>query len=313
MMLSRPLLLLLLLPLLNLATAQAETPGVPIYHESRAVSANAPILQKARDLKEAGALLSKDAVAAQAKRPTCELVLPAPGNQKLEGRELWQRSRKAHLRVGWFYLCKKCDHWHLNLAGGYAITKDAAATCAHVLEPVEMREGYLIAADDDDNVFVVTEVLASNRALDTAILRIKTDQLVPLPLSTDATPGDTVVCFSDPLDRRGFFSQGIINRFVRRSFLLRREMSEEEKKSAASLPEPVWMQVSTDWAPGSSGSAVLDVRGNAVGHVSEIESVLEKATANAKRPADKPRGTMIIFHDAIAAGNVLSMIKKPAP
>lgn len=299
--------------LLNTAPAPAETPRVPIYHETRAASSNAPILKKAGELKDAGALLSREAVMTQAKRTTCGLVLPEPGNQKLEGRELWQRSRKAHLRVGWFYLCKKCDHWHLNLAGGYAITRDSVATCAHVLDPVEMREGYLIAADDDDNVFVVTEVLASNRALDTAILRLKTDQLVPLPLSTDATPGDTVVCFSDPVERRGFFSQGIVNRFVKRSAVPRREMSEEEKKNPQALPEAVWMQVSTDWAPGSSGSAVLDVRGNAVGHVSEIESVLEKSAANARRPGEKPRGTMIIFHDAIAASNVLSMIQKPAP
>lgn len=311
MMPSRSSLLLLLV--LATATAQAETPGVPVYREARAVSTNAAILQKATALKEAGALLAKDTVLTQAKRTTCELVLPSPLTQKLEGRELWQRSRKAHLRVGWFYLCKKCEHWHLNLAGGYAITKDSAVTCAHVLEPAEMREGYLIAADDDDNVYGVTEVLASNRALDTSILRLKTDQLVPLPLSTDATPGDTVVCFSDPMDRRGFFSQGIINRFVRRAFLLRREMTEEEKKASAALPEPVWLEASTDWAPGSSGSAVLDVRGNAVGHVSEIEPVLENAQANAKRAVPKPRGTVIVFHAAIAASNVLSMIKKPAP
>jgi hypothetical protein len=192
----------------------------------------------------------------------------------------------------------------------------------------EMKEGYLVAADDDDNLFVVTEVLASSRALDTAILRLKTDSLTPVSFSTDVHPGDTVYCFSDPMDRRGYFSQGMVNRFVRRPFLRKKELAEAGKadgnaKAAVSsspsraaqstLPTPTWLQVNTDWAPGSSGSAVLDICGNVVGHVSEIESVLEDPSPDAKRAARQSRGTMIVFHDAIAASNVLSLIKQPPP
>jgi hypothetical protein len=114
----------------------------------------------------------------------------------------------------------------------------------------------------------------------------------------------------------------MVNRFIKRPFLSEKELREggDEKATPAargsahkkSPPQaaPTWLEVNTEWASGSSGSAVLDIYGNAVGHVSEIESVLEDADPDAKR---KPLGTMIIFHDAIAACNVLTLIKPPAP
>jgi hypothetical protein len=135
-------------------------------------------------------------------------------------------------------------------------------------------------------------------------------------------PGDNVYCFSDPVDRRGYFSQGMVNRFITRPFLSEKELKDADdpkstpvsraaaRKKSSAQATPTWLEVNTEWAQGSSGSAVLDIYGNAVGHVSEIESVLEDADPGEKR---KPLGTMIIFHDAIAACNVLSMIKPAAP
>jgi hypothetical protein len=302
----------------------AQAPGVPVYAEGRGARPLAALAKSAKTLRESGALLSAEKAKEQYHRTSCVLSLPSCSMQKLDSREIWQRARKAHLRVGWLYLCSDCDQWHLGLSGGYAITADVVATCAHVVEPLEMREGYLVAADDDDNLYPVTEVLAMDRALDTAIVKLKAGSLTPLPLSKDVQPGDLVYCFSDPVDRRGYFSQGLVNRFVKRPFLRKKDLlaSDKEKDkrqestatvaNARSAAEtPVWIEVSTDWAPGSSGSAVLDGCGNAVGHVSEVEAILEDLPSDAKRPRAKARGTVIIFHDAIAASNVLSLIKPP--
>ena len=45
------------------------------------------------------------------------------------------------------------------------------------------------------------------------------------------------------------------------------------------------LNVSTDWAPGSSGAAVLDERGNVIGHVSTISPMSESAPrASAVQP-----------------------------
>ena len=339
-MFARSLLVAFLLPV----ALRAQAPGVPVYAEDPGAKPLASIRAQTKQLRAAHALLSQADFAEQTTRKSCSLALPAPQTTPLDSRQLWQCARKAHIRVGWTYLCKECNKWHIELSGGYAITKDVVATCAHVTgdgHDDTMREGYLIAVDEDDKVIPVLELLAINRATDTAILRLKTDQLQPLPLSSDVVPGDPAVCFSDPLDRRGVYSTGIVERFMKRRFLQKNELTKAERKNPESIESPIWVQVSTDWAQGSSGSAVLDRFGNAIGHVSEIQTMLddseplpqeedeepsdhppvkaeEKPKADAKpetKPDAKPEeiseapGTVIVFHDAIAASTVKAMIK----
>ncbi len=339
-MFARVLFVALFLP----AALRAQAPGVPIYAEDPGAKPQARIRAQAKQLRTSHALLSQADFAAQTTRKSCSLALPAPQATPLDSRQLWQRARKAHIRVGWTYLCKECNKWHIELSGGYAITRDAVATCAHVTgdgHDDTMREGYLIAVDEDDQVIPVLEVLAINRATDTAILRLKTDQLQPLPLSTDVVPGDPAVCFSDPLDRRGVYSTGIVERFMKRRFLQKNELTKAERKHPDTVESPIWVQVSTEWAQGSSGSAVLDRFGNAIGHVSEIQTMLddsdpgpveededpsdrpptkaeEKPKSESKpdpkantKPEELPEapGTVIVFHDAIAASTVKALIK----
>ena len=219
-----------------------------------------------------------------------------------------------------------------------------------MLENDNIREGYLIAVDEDDHVFPVTEVLAANRATDTAIIRVKERTLHPLPLTLDVMPGDRVFCFSEPKGRRGYFSEGIVNRFTQKPFRNTMRTPTPDKaldgsirakvqpgtggaaaapgaattgapatpapsqaqvpapaaRSAAAAPsadDPIWAQVSSSWAPGSSGSAVLDERGNAIGHVSQIQTVYQDPKEGGAQ------GTLMVLHDAITAQNVLKLIK----
>ena len=298
-----------------------QAPGVPVYQEGRGARQNAAVRQKMDALIKQGGLLDMKAVESQMKRAQCKLELPSASQEPLESRELWKRARAAHLRIGWYYLCGKCDRWHTDLAGGYAITKSEAATCAHVVSAPEMKEGYFVAVDEEDRVFPVAEVLACNVATDCAILRLKTDQLSPLPLGTDVVPGDEVVCFSEPEGRRGFYSEGHVNRFTQRPFLRGKERKQYADAGFNVEVRPVWMSVSTDWAPGSSGSAVIDLKGNIVGHVSEIETLVDdppepapKANAEGgKKQPEKPAytpGTTIVFHDAIVAREVMALVGK---
>ena len=299
------------------AMGHAQAPGVPVYSEGADVHPDAEIQMQCRALKKKGELMDFTKVDEQMGRKTCALKLPKPGTTKLARRELWQRARKSHLRVGWLDKGADDKDFKVELSGGYAITNDTVVTCGHVIgHDEDLVEGYLIAVDDDDRVYPVMEVLAINLATDCAILRLKTDQLSPLPLSTDVVPGDKVCCFSDPVDRRGFFAEGIVNRFIKRRFLRDEEIPESDRSDPARIESPVWMCVTDDWAQGSSGSAVMDDCGNAVGHVSEIQPVMEEAidpednTAAAKLKAEtEPRGTVIVFHEAIVAQNVLALIK----
>jgi len=291
----------------------AQSPDVPVYAEGRGSGGMAGLLKQAEALKAAGKLLPMKDAEAQFDRASCELTLPPASTTPLPARDRWKQSRLAHIRVGHFYLCTKCEKWHLDLSGGYAITADGAvATCGHVLPaPPKMREGFLLAATDDNEVLPVTEILAVSSGTDCAILRVQSEKpLSPLPLGLDVTPGDALWCFSDPSGKRGYYSEGIVSRFVQRPFLRKKEA--ESLPKGAELPRPVWLETTLDWAPGSSGSAVIDANGNAVGHVSEIQPVLEDPPPNTgkKRAATFTPGTYIVFHQAIAASELLKLVKK---
>ena len=306
--------LLFLLVSASLACAQA--PGVPVYAEGRGTRPNAVLTEQAKKLQGASELLSMTKALEQAQRTQCDIVLPPADSKPLAPRERWQRARMAHLRVGQLYLCSKCDKWHLDLAGGYAITADGAvATCAHVIAPpANMKEGWMVAATEEDVVLPVTEVLACNVGTDCAIIRVKSDQpLTPLPLSLDVSPGDSVWCFSDPSSKRGYFSEGIVSRFVKRPFMSRKEA--DKLPEGTEVPKPVWIETTTEWAPGSSGSALIDQFGNGVGHVSEIQTVLEDPLPVRKRKNEgtviQQLGTQMVFHQAIGAVEVRALVKNP--
>jgi Trypsin-like peptidase domain len=289
---------ILLAVLATSAWLHAQAPEVPIIQEGHGPAPE--ILEAANTLREAGGLLHMDKVKEQLARASCELTLAPASDKKLSGRDLWSRARGAHIRIGYLYLCKHCDKWHLNVAGGYALTADGAvATCYHVAEPKDMREGYLIAVTDAGVALPVTEVLAASKFTDTCIVRVKLDAPVePLSLNPLAHPGDDAWCYSDPLGHPGFFSKGIVNRFYEHT---------HGKGSKDRFPKR--MNVSTEWAPGSSGAAVIDECGNAIGHVSEISAHGEK---NGQTTGKNASGeTLIVFHNAVRAADVLALIKAP--
>lgn len=308
--------LILLCALVSASIANAQAPGVPVYAEGRGARPDAALMQQAKKLQGESALLSMTKVAEQAMKDRCDIVLPPAETKPLTSRERWQRARNAHIRVGQFYLCSKCERWHLDLAGGYAITADGVvATCAHVIAPPpNLKEGWLVAATEDDVLLAVTEVLACNVGTDCAVIRVKSDKpLTSLPLGFDVSPGDSVWCFSDPNGKRGYFSEGIVSRFVKRPFMRKKEA--EKLPEGAKVPTPVWMETTTDWAPGSSGSAIIDQFGNCVGHVSEIETVLEEPLPLRKKKGEtasaQQLGTQMVFHQAIGAAEVKALVKKP--
>lgn len=261
-------------------------------------------------LRDAGRLMGGDKLLPQLSKVRCQLRLPARRVEELPGRQIWELARKSYLRIGWYYLCKKCERWHVDLAGGYALTEDGvAATCHHVLEqPPNYASGFIIAATDAGKVFAVTEILAANARSDVAIVRLAVDgPLTPLPLSEEARPGDTVYCFSDPMNYRGYFSRGIVNRFHREA------PKRRAQDSGPAPPRPLGLHVSTDWAPGSSGAAILDEYGNAIGHVARILPIEEEPKRKAS--ADKPNqrqdtGTLMVLHEAVPAQEVLGLIDR---
>lgn len=297
-------------------SAHAQVVGVPIESDEVLIE-DAPLVAKATALKQAGKLLSIKQVEAFLKSPKpAPLVLPAPSTSRLEPRAIAELGRKALVRIGWFYLEKGTKHWHVNLADGYAITTDGVvATCHHCVAPEEqeMIEGFLIASDAAGNVMPVTAVLAQDKEMDVAILRVEGGNFAALPLNDQTAPGDMVYVYSDPMSVVGYFSNGMLNRF----FWLdgKRSTDLASIEGARNLR----IHVSSDWAPGSSGAALMDVYGNAIGHVSVIDPLVsdeplppveetgKSGKKSSKTPPSLPRtdhSVLMILHEAVSARGV---------
>ena len=246
----------------------AQGDGTPIVDQTPEglKSAEAAIIAKVRPLIDAKKPLSRDEVKKRLLEPEAQAIALLPVKTKpLSREEVADTARAANLRVGYCYLCEKCEHWHLNLAGGYAIAPDVIATCDHVIDSMnKMREGYLIVVDQEGNTYPVTSVIARSASMDAALIRVEGADFKPLALNGDARQGASAYCYSSPLGQLGYFSEGIVNRF-----LWDRTYTGGDKESL-DVARHLRVNFSTDWAPGSSGSAVLDQAGNVIGHVSQI-------------------------------------------
>jgi S1-C subfamily serine protease len=277
-----------------LTSVRAQAPGVPVEQPVEGTGIK-EVIEKAGVLREAGKLASADRVKEFLSQPAAEKVtLPAPKSAPMSRKEIYQTARQDRVRVGWYYLCKKCNHWHTRLSGGYPLTEDGViVTCHHVVKPGDdMREGYLIVVDGSGAVFPVTGVIADSSPCDTCVVRAA-GKFSPMPLNDAVSPGDSAYCLSDPLGATGYFSEGIVNRFFRKP------------GGRGTEDEALRLNVSTDWAPGSSGSPVLDQSGNVIGHVSTI-SPLSAGSAEGQ----PQKGTQIVLHEACPARSVIALLKK---
>lgn len=252
-------------------TGFAQSPGTPIDIQGAAVTGEERqrLVDEVLRLRDEGKIVSHEEIMRQLDEPEPEPVsLPAPSTKVLPTAGIAARARAANLRVGYVYLCQRCDEWHLNLAGGYAITEDVIVTCEHLVNTSRsMREGYLVAMDQDGRVAAAVAILARSAAMDTAVVKMAGAKFTPVPLNRNVTQGDPAYCFSHPLRQRGYFSAGIINRFYWNS-----KYNGEDRESIDALRH-LRADFSNDWAPGSSGSPLLDRAGNVVAHVSTISTL----------------------------------------
>ncbi|MFT6181363.1 MAG: hypothetical protein ACJAQT_004586 [Akkermansiaceae bacterium] len=296
---------IILLALTLTLPAHAQAPGVSIFEQSRngLRSEKQTIGKEAEALLKNGKLIDFKATEKLIKNPSPQaLDLPAPKTDKLTPTHIAKLAKESSYRVGWAYLCKNCEHWHVNLAGGYAVTSDGVlATCAHVIDmgDINIREGGLIAVDHTGKVFPVTAILANDEKIDGALIKIDA-KTTPLPLNDQVAPGNAAYCLSRPLDQGDYFSEGIVNRFFWNSS--ERGDDPNSLKAMGALK----LNVSSRWAPGSSGSAVLDTCGNAIGHVALIDTMGKDGSKKNGKTQEK----LITLHTATPARAVIALTKE---
>lgn len=269
-----------------------------------------PLIAKAQDAQKSGLLLSSAAFLASRESPTSgPLDLARPSTEPLTGRQIARLARDRYLSAGWFYRCTRCDHWHIKLSGAYPIAADAFATAWHLSDPPDtLKEGYFVAVDSGGRFLPIAGVIAGDVRSDSIIMRLKEAALKPLALSTDVEVGDTAYCLSNPLQEKNYFSSGIVNRF-----LVNRDKGAKPVEGVP--PSDLRMNVSTDWAPGSSGAALLDGFGNVIGHVATISPLHEgnsttPATTGGNKGGRFNNDPLLILHGAIPSRTVLSLLAK---
>ena len=248
-----------------------------------------------------GSTLKRDVRLEQSRRTRTDAVTLAPkaplAGPALDGAEIYRRGALASVLIASSYKCDKCSKWHNTLASGFAVSSDGViATNHHVAAGANGEAMGVMTADG--LFFPVVEVLAANKAHDVALLRIDAKDLAFLPLRDDAPAGTPIRCYSHPANSFGCLSEGVIARYAR--------MNEPDRNGA------VFMQVTADYARGSSGGPIIDAYGNAVGMVASTSPIF--AAANPTHPAKDAKpvtpSQQMVRHNCATARAILDLTRQ---
>jgi S1-C subfamily serine protease len=226
----------------------------------------------------------------QLNRASCELALPSASQLPRSPAEVICAVERSVVVIGEFYLCNKCSRQHLGTASGFFISESGAlATCYHVVSRTKTTA--LVVLTRDGRILPVTGVLAAHRDADLAVLQVEGRDFTPLPLSTNAPAGTSVLVLSHP--DAHFFSatSGMVSRYFTTT---RRKQT------------TTWMTITAGFAKGSSGAPILDAQGNVVGLVDNTESIYYDDTRR-----NRQQDFQMVINNCAPAAALLKLIKPP--
>ncbi|MDP1560544.1 MAG: serine protease [Pirellulaceae bacterium] len=177
----------------------------------------------------------------------------------------YEQVAKSSLMFGTLYDCGKCDDLHGNIAGGVVISDDGLClTNHHVLERRDQDTRVIFAMDYAGREYAVSEVLASNRVADVALVRLKgAGPFFPTTIASQLPrPNSPAYVLSHPSSEFYVLTHGIVSRHV--TLTQRRSQSH-------------WLEVTAPFGAGSSGSGVFDDHGQLIGLVSRIYPIFRGA------------------------------------
>lgn len=201
-------------------------------------------------------------------RPKITIKSVPAGLAILPPAKLYERLRPSVMLVGDVAPCPDCPKNHGDLAGGVAIASNLVLTAYHVLEvgdaPV-VAQGVMTHKGE---VFPVKRVIAADQANDVAIIEVGGGSLVPAPISKGDRVGEPVTAISHPAGRYFMLTHGRIARFA--TYAL-----DPEKPKLGSYEA---MEITADFAYGSSGCPVFNQRGEVCGIIVTTESIYYEET-----------------------------------
>jgi S1-C subfamily serine protease len=287
-----PLALLLLLPALALA-APGSTARDPIDDRRIFAELDRKVGKLATEGKSP--LPSKVRLEQGARRTTSAPRLLTPSRQPLSRESLRALAAASTVAIATSFKCDKCPNWHSSMASGVIVDPAGIVATNHHVACADKGEAMGVMLSDG-TVLPVVEVLAGARGQDVALLRLDTGgrTLPALPVRGDLPAGAEIACYSNPDGSYGFFSQGIVSRYAR-------SMNPADRGA-------VWMEVTCEYAKGSSGAPVLDLLGNVVGLVSSTRSIYY----NTESDGDQRNFQMVRRH-CVPAAALLDLVKPEAP
>jgi S1-C subfamily serine protease len=222
------------------------------------ISASIPKLRDDKSLTPIADLVK------QLDRKQCSVRLTEPGIERLTPSEIYTRHWDSVLVMAAIYKCPKCPRWHASIATGFVIADSGVVvTNYHVVN--DPKRLTMVAVSPRGKVFPVKEVLAADKARDAVVLQLDTggEKLQPLAISPPAPVGTEVCVISHPNSNFYMLTRGIVSRYAAR------------KKEGQDVRV---MDITADFARGSSGGPVLDSRGAVVGFVASTASIYYKVT-----------------------------------
>ena len=210
-------------------------------------------------------------------------VLPPPNRVPLDPVELHDRIHQATVMIHMGWKCDRCDNWHGGVASGFVIHPDGwIVTAAHVISDIpEDRHGSVMLGDE--RVFPITGIYMVDTDRDVAIVKVDGTQLPALPLEQgDARPGEPVHVLSHPQGIFYLFTQGVVSRLN----------TADPKQS---------LQITAEFATGSSGAPVVNRHGNVIG------VVLSTRTLYATR--DEDRHPQLVLRNCCRVGEIHRMLE----
>ena len=210
------------------------------------------LTRQMQQLQDAGKLTPLKLLRAQLARTSCELRRPAPPRKPRPPPEIYRRAQASVLVHCQLYLCDKCQRLHLNPSTCFPLTADGVCVANYHAFTASNTVAMAVATRDE-RVFPVTEVLAASERDDVVIFRTTAENLTPLALDV-AEVGEPVAVLSHPGNLFYVLTQGAVARYCLDKGVPR-------------------MQITADYAVGSSGGPVLNSAGAAVGMVATTQDL----------------------------------------
>jgi S1-C subfamily serine protease len=245
---------------------------------------DAALRGKGAQLLQEGKTVAAEKLREQLSRTHCEIGrLPGRAARPLSPTRCYEEYRDSVVVIGGLYQCGKCDKWHAATSAAFPIAApDVFVTNYHVFQ--ETNRVTHVAMTRQMKVQPVVEILAANKYEDIAIIRIPGLGLKPLALRDNAPIGAAVRLISHPQTRFYAFSQGFIHRYGLRSH------------NGSSKPI---MEITADFALGSSGAPILDDCGNAIGMVAATRAVFHDM--------EKYQTVQMVFKECIPAASIRAL------